>query len=838
MFPRLTHQWRELRQSNSRLASLSFLIVLITDVSLLNRPKNLDLNDQGLSYWMPQLGQKRFRLLDPLRWLIQLIWLLFVYQTPEPYAPRTRKPKARYTRWLKPIGTAFNRVMNFITTPLEPLVKSRRRINLGLLAIGIAILTFVLTLPMDAAQQGLILLIFWGIALWVRKQAGQFPMIVMMLLSFFVSTRYIYWRITETINWSQPLDGTLGFILLCAEIYAWIILLFGYMQTIWPLKRKIAQLPEDTDSWPTVDIFIPTYNEPLSVVKPTIMAAKAIEWPADKLNVYLLDDGKRDEYKQFCAQLDVGYIVRPNSVHAKAGNLNHALTKTHGDYIAIFDCDHVPTRGFLQMTMGWFFKDPKLALIQTPHHFFSPDPFERNLSIFRNRPNEGELFYGLIQDGNDMWNASFFCGSCAVLKRAPLEEVGGIATETVTEDAHTALKMHRRGYQTAYLNIPLAAGLATESLADHIGQRMRWARGMAQIFRLDNPLLGKGLNWAQRLCYSNAMLYFLNGGPRLVFLIAPLAFLLLGSYIVYAPAVMIAVYALPHIIHANLTNSRKQGEYRHSFWAEMYETVLAWYILKPTTVALFAPHKGKFNVTSKGQRVDKNYFNWQISAPYITLVLISLLGFIFGIYKFFTIEDDQQLTVIINMAWLTYNLIILGGAVAVAEEAKQQRAAHRVAVDIPIHIITESEHSFAARLSDYSAQGVGVLLPSEHLLKPGQTVRINIRQATSRRSLLADVISCRNNVAGLALRFATAEEEQAFVMATFGRLDAWLGWRPHQEEQPLASLREVVGYGLTGYQRIAAQVAPYLLPFFKHLHWIGQKLSSFLPMTPGKARKS
>ena len=134
-----------------------------------------------------------------------------------------------------------------------------------------------------------------------------------------------------------------------------------------------------------------------------------------------------------------------------------------------------------------------------------------------------------------MWNASFFCGSCAVLKRQPLEEVGGIAVETVTEDAHTALKMHRRGYQTAYLNIPLAAGLATESLADHIGQRMRWARGMAQIFRLDNPLLGKGLNWAQRLCYSNAMLYFLNGGPRLIFLTAPLAFLLLGSYIVYAP---------------------------------------------------------------------------------------------------------------------------------------------------------------------------------------------------------------------------------------------------------------------------------------------------------------
>ncbi len=838
MFSRLAHQWRETRQSRSRLASIGLFVALAFDLVFINRPHTLHLNDQGAAYWLPQLEQRSMRPLDPVRWLIQIVWLALIYKPPRSSMDPPASSASKRTDWLGSITGLISYLFTLATKPLRPFVRSERRANIGLLALGLATLVFVLTLPMDAAQQGLLLLIFWGIALWVRKQAGQFPMIVMMLLSFFVSTRYIYWRITETINWSHPLDGTLGFILLSAEVYAWIILLFGYMQTVWPLKRKIAQLPSRLDDWPSVDIYIPTYNEPLNVVKPTIMAAQAIEWPAEKLNVYLLDDGKRNEYKQFCEQLGVGYIVRPNSAHAKAGNLNHALTQTNGDYIAIFDCDHVPTRGFLQMTMGWFFKDDKLALVQTPHHFFSPDPFERNLSIFRNRPNEGELFYGLIQDGNDMWNASFFCGSCAVLKRVPLEEVGGIAVETVTEDAHTALKLHRRGYQTAYLNIPLAAGLATESLADHIGQRMRWARGMAQIFRLDNPLLGKGLNWAQRLCYSNAMLYFLNGGPRLIFLTAPLAFLLLGSYIVYAPAVMIAVYALPHIIHANLTNSRKQGKYRHSFWAEMYETVLAWYILKPTTVALFAPHKGKFNVTSKGQRVDKNYFNWQISTPYIVLVLVSLMGFIFGVYKFFTIEDDQQLTVIINMVWLTYNLIILGGAVAVAEEAKQQRTAHRVAVDIPIHVVTDSEHSFSARMVDFSAQGVGLLLPTSQLLQPGQTIHINIRQATSRRALRAEVISCRNQVAGVELKFADAEEEQAFVMATFGRLDAWLGWRPQQEEQPLASLREVIGYGLTGYQRIAAQIAPYLLPFFKHLNWIWQRLSTFLPIYPGKAKKS
>ncbi|MGL5091158.1 MAG: glycosyltransferase family 2 protein [Aeromonas sobria] len=147
--------------------------------------------------------------------------------------------------------------------------------------------------------------------------------------------------------------------------------------------------------------------------------------------------------------------------------------------------------------------------------------------------------------------------------------MGGIAVETVTEDAHTSLRLHRKGYHSAYINIPQAAGLATESLSAHIGQRIRWARGMVQI-------------------------------PRLIFLTAPLAFLILHAYIIYAPAMTIALYMLPHIFHSAITNSRLQGKVRHSFWGEVYETVLAWYIAWPTTVALFAPRRGKFNVTAKG----------------------------------------------------------------------------------------------------------------------------------------------------------------------------------------------------------------------------------------------
>ncbi|WP_229719904.1 glycosyltransferase [Asaia siamensis] len=203
------------------------------------------------------------------------------------------------------------------------------------------------------------------------------------------------------------------------------MLILSYFQSLHPLRRQVAPLPSDTASWPSVDIYIPTYNEELRIVRQTVLAAMGIDWPNDRINVYILDDGHRDEFREFAESCGAGYIARSEHTHAKAGNLNHAMTLTKGDLIAIFDCDHIAKRNFLIETVGPFMTDERLALIQTPHHFYSPDPFQRNFSHGAFVPPEGNLFYGLIQDGNDFWNATFFCGSCAVIRRSALQEIGG-----------------------------------------------------------------------------------------------------------------------------------------------------------------------------------------------------------------------------------------------------------------------------------------------------------------------------------------------------------------------------------------------------------------------------
>jgi cellulose synthase (UDP-forming) len=426
----------------------------------------------------------------------------------------------------------------------------------------------VVVTPMSSDKQYLFGLSVIVAVFILGRFKSKKSVLAMLVFSLLMSTRYIWWRATTTLHFDSTLEMVLGGLLFAAEIYSWTILVLGYVQMAWPLERPIAPMPKDHNTWPTVDIYVPSYNESLDVVRDTVLAAQCIEYPQDKVKVYILDDGKRDEFRDFAAQAGVGYLTRPDNSHAKAGNLNHAMTLTEGELICVFDCDHVATRVFLQATVGEFFRDDKLALIQTPHHFYSPDPFERNLTAAKKVPHEGALFYGPVQQGNDNWNATFFCGSCAVIRRSALEEVGGFAVETVTEDAHTALKLQRRGWNTAFLDIPLAAGLATERLALHVNQRIRWARGMTQIFRIDNPLLGRGLKLTQRLCYLNAMLHFQYGLPRVVFLTSPLVFMLFNLNIISSSATLIFSYVLPHLVLSTLVNSRITGRYRYAFWGK------------------------------------------------------------------------------------------------------------------------------------------------------------------------------------------------------------------------------------------------------------------------------
>jgi len=657
-----------------------------------------------------------------------------------------------------------------------------------LLLVLAPIAVLIIITPMDSQKQYIFGLVSIGILFLLGFSKKHSISVVMMVVSALMSTRYIYFRATQTLHFNSEIEAILGIGLFLAELYIWVILLLTYLQTVFPLKRGIVPLPDDVSLWPTVDIYIPSYNESLDVVCDTVLAAQCIDYPKDKLNIYLLDDGKRREFAVFAADAGVGYITRTDNSHAKAGNLNHALKLTKGELICVFDCDHVATRIFLQATVGSFLQDPKLALLQTPHYFYSPDPFERNLSLGKNIPNEGSLFYGPIQQGNDNWNATFFCGSCAVIRRSALEEIGGFAVETVTEDAHTALKMQRLGWKSAFLAIPLAAGLATERLVLHVIQRTRWARGMTQIFRMDNPLFGRGLTWQQRCCYLSAMLYFQFALPRVAFLTAPLAYLLFNLNIIHSSAGLIFAYALPHLLLTIYLNSRMNGRYRYSFWGEIYDIVLAFHLILPTAITMIFPKRGKFNVTDKGGLLNIGYFDFTVVRPHLIVAILLAIGIIAGLVRAFAHDyfAVDPKVIALNVGWGIYSLVFLLAAIAVARETRQTRKTIRIDVDVPVIVHYASGISSRTHTQDLSMGGCRIVVPdNRHLTDEIEEIELQLQSGSI--SIPVNVIGADDEFIRLMFEDIPLSRRRELVRVVLARADAWIR-PPKPQDNPFRSL--------------------------------------------------
>ncbi|WP_264667228.1 UDP-forming cellulose synthase catalytic subunit [Azospirillum fermentarium] len=564
---------------------------------------------------------------------------------------------------------------------------------------------------------------------------------ITVLLLAFVSFRYLFWRVTGTL---PPVDDLVDFIpgitLFIAESMSFVLFLTSLFVIIDPMKREPCAPTGEPETWPSVDVFVPSYNEDPELLETTLAAAVSIDYPRDKLTVYLLDDGgtdakvsqanpvaaaaaleRRRVLTALCERLGVTYMTRPRNEHAKAGNLNHAFHRTRGDLVLILDADHVPTVDFLRCTAGFFQQDPRLFLVQTPHFFVNPDPVEYNLGTFERMPSENEMFYYSIQPGLDRWNGSFFCGSAALLSRRALEEVGGIAGETVTEDCETALELHSRGWHSVYLPRPLIAGLQPETFDSFIAQRSRWTQGMIQLFLLKNPLLKRGLTLPQRLCYLSTMLYWFFWFWRPVFLLAPLCYALFGLEIYRVNLADFACFVVPHVVAAAYLAQMLHGRMRWPLFSELYEYLQSFHVSRAAIATILRPRNPVFKVTAKGQSVDRDGFS-PLAGPFIVTTFLLAVGLGLCAYRY-ALFPEHRMAIVPVAVWNLLSLILALGGLAVVYERKRVRRQERFGVERPATLAFADGAVIDATLTDVSAGGVGLRVLAQHMgrLDPSMT---------------------------------------------------------------------------------------------------------------------
>lgn len=617
-----------------------------------------------------------------------------------------------------------------------------RTVSGGLVLLAIFLIAALPTTDGVQVRLAALTVIILMIMAWLKPLGGPFRLFTLLLIVF-TSTRYMVWRAAETIPHDSPLTLVGGLLLFGAEGYGYVLLLLSAFLSVDIFKRRAKPAPLSPDKSPTVDILIPSYNEDEDLLEVTITAALNVSYASGKANVYLLDDGgtvakrnqadpdkarqaqeRHDSLNAMCERLGATYLTREKNEHAKAGNINAALQHTNGDLILILDADHVPSADILWRTVGHFVDDPKLFLVQTPHFFLNPDPLERNLGTFHKMPSENEMFYSVIQLGLDSVNASFFCGSAAVLRRKYIMEIGGICGETITEDAETALELHARGYRSAYIARPMVAGLAPETFSGFIVQRMRWAQGMVQIFLLKNPLLKRGLTLAQRIGYLNSCFYWFFPIARMIFILGPLLYLLFGVRVYVGDFDDFLMYGVPHIVGALMLSATLYGHTRWAIASELYEIIQSIHCSGAILQVLKNPRAPEFAVTPKGESLDTEFVS-PLAKPFYVLIAIVFVGQLAAIARLFF--DPIGTGVIgVLLIWNSFHLFLLVAALGVLYERPQRRIFPRFERDEPVTIHAGRE-TISAELTDISITGLGCVLADSgaHEIKPGDTVYLD-----------------------------------------------------------------------------------------------------------------
>ena len=520
-----------------------------------------------------------------------------------------------------------------------------------------------------------------------------------------VTLGYLTWRVaagTVNLGW-----WWVAIPLLLVEIHnAFGLILYTF--ALWSLDAD----PPPAGAFPNrrIAILIPTYNEPTEVLLPTIAASVSLE-PAHE--TWVLDDGRRDEVRVLAERLGAHYLTRPDNRNAKAGNLNHALGRVDAEIVAILDADHVPTARFLTALLPYF-QDDRLAFVQSPQDFYNLGSFEHHRRWNGELFNEEAVFYRVIAPAKTRWSAPFWCGTGALVRVAALRSVGGVSTDSVTEDIHTTIRMYRAGWTGAYHNEVLAHGLAPDDAVSYMVQRNRWALGAMQVLRRENPLFGPGLHLAQRMAFLTTLFGWFDSWRTFAYIVIPLAVVATGAVPISAPGIVFGpLFLLTLGLQFVALRLLARGHYP-PILSLLFEVLRMPAVLPATISGLLPNREIRFRVTPKGRTATG-----RMRMPVPTLLSVLAAASSFGL-AWFAASLFGLTPITYGVPWapigaaffMSVNLALLLAAIG-RIRSSQFAGNRRAGTRLPLHVPARVDGR-AARLEDLSLTGARLVIDPSH----------------------------------------------------------------------------------------------------------------------------
>ena len=573
------------------------------------------------------------------------------------------------------------------------------------------------------------------------------PLRLFAITSLLWGVGYLIWRF----GWSgEGANPFLFAMLLVTEVYG----LWALGTLAWYSWSRPAAVRPPATPGRKVDVYVCTYDETFEVVAATLAGCRALTYPH---TTYLLDDGRRPEMEELAQTAGAVYLNRPDNSHAKAGNINAALPRTEGELVLMLDADHVPMPDALDALVGYF-DDEKVALVQSPHDFFNHDSVQHYV-VGR---HEQSLFYRVVCPGKDRHGAAYWCGSAALLRREPLLEIGGVATETIAEDFHTTIRMQRYGWTSRYHDEVLVQGLAPHDLDGYLLQRDRWARGNLAVFTLpESPLRARTLHPLQRLSYFVSLAAYLAPPMRLLLLLTLGLVMWTGALPMKISVVALAALWLPAVSLNLLAGSALTRGYMKIGEAAHYE-LLTMEIYTRALRCIFRPGRTAFKVTPK-QGADGGGLAAVRKLHLVIVAAVVLAGGtamrLLDLAGVGPLPDMPGIAaVVVPLLGLIELRRVLRTLRAVGRR-RQRRQVYRFEGDAPVHCFAKGGH-VGGNLVDASAAGVGLVLDAPLTVGECPAMLLELEDADGDTHEVAAQIetrSCRE-AEGSYLVGATVEE--------------------------------------------------------------------------------
>ncbi len=551
------------------------------------------------------------------------------------------------------------------------------------------------------------------------------------ILATMVCIFYLFYRLFYTFNLETSYAIFASVFLYVAEVFGIMNLLLFFFQ-VWEVSEPN---PMPVLEGRTVDVFVPTYNEDIQLLRATLEACVRMDYPH---RTFVLDDGRRPEVKALADELGVYYLTRNDNRNAKAGNLNNAFEQTDGEFIVLLDADHVPEPHFITRLIGYF-ADPKIGFVQTPHAFYNFDSFQARLDNRTKRYwEEGHQFYCVIQPGRNHWNAPIFAGSAAMFRRSALRDVSYIAVETITEDLHTGMRIAAKNWKSVAITERLVAGQAAPDITTFHSQRLRWGEGNLSIMAYDNPIFMRGLTLPQRFCYFASMIHWAGGLFKLAIYLSPLLMLFTGVAPVNKLTIPLAVVTGTYLLVSLTALKVVSNGYGSIINSELFSMINFWTQIKATFRAIFKRRNQRFVVTRKRGRQSKQI--WPFIRPQIFLILCSILALFWGWGRLILQISDDWFKPIIPSLWALFHIYLAYLVTRRAFWPVNRRFSTRHEVNLPVEYDVTAGNVIRTRFgltADLNETGMAMIAYEK--LDLGTVIRLTIRGAN-------EIVKCKGEI--------------------------------------------------------------------------------------------